>query len=408
MNLLIQRLFCLACFLFLSLGTLLAQTQQQLEQEISTYETEITDLERQMARNSSTGNQSRNPGLELQVKIYQLEIEKRVEQLRCMQSSNSNNKNVDETSVAACRAELKATSEELKKVQQIATDLEKANISLTKENARLKGQTGKNTNTAEVERLQDKINRLNSRIKYLEAQNKAAKSSGNKGNKIAKNNKTKKPKTSNPPPPPPQPLGDNHFLRQLRNENRTALVFGGRYSIIPTINTKSANLYHKSEWVGQFPATNITNIAAAGGYGFMGIEFLFHGNHIGGNLGLTANYAYNAGDFIEMHLPHFQVSGEFTIFPIRLGLKAGFNIGYALGRMKNYQVNGASGAISNPEFSSMMLGFDTKARIYLSRYMAFTGYFGADYITSPQLEFNSFNTFFRFGFGIDFIIAFKR
>lgn len=153
----------------------------------------------------------------------------------------------------------------------------------------------------------------------------------------------------------------------------------------------------------------ISDLSAAGHYGFMGFEFLFHGRHVGGNLGLTANYAYNEGTDIKMHTPYFQLSGEFTILPIRLGIKVGVNGGYTFGQIRNHSAFLNDNSIQiDPEFSTLMVGFDTKLRLYLSRYIAFTGYFGADYALSDQFKTDSWNTMFRYGVGIDFIIPLKK
>jgi phage host-nuclease inhibitor protein Gam len=319
--------------------------------------------------------------------------------------------------------ELVALQKELQVMEGIVEDLEKEIGTLNKEIQRLTTQNG---GSAEIEKLQNKVEKLQNENKVLKQQiagyRKNSNSKPNKNSNSSTNTKVtrlegqiKMLKTKNKQLQVQannvgtrNRLKTKHILKQFRSINTTNFVFGYRYTILPSINFKAApSLLQGSKKVGTI--LPITNLSATGHYGFMGMEFLFHDRHVGGNLGLTANYAYNEGTDIKMHTTYFQLSGELTILPIRLGIKGGVNLGYTFGQIRNHSALLDDNTIQvDPEFSTLMVGFDTKLRLYLSRYIAFTGYFGADYALSDQFKTDSWNTMFRYGVGIDFIIPIKK
>lgn len=387
-----------------------AQTVPELEAEIESYEQKITDVEKQISRNNTSGNASANATLEQKIKGYENEIAVLLDKIKRINSGAPDNSN---------ELELVALQKELQATEGIVEDLEKEISTLNKEIQRLTVQGG---GSVEIEKLQNRVKKLqnenqtlkqqiigyrknaksntnsstNSKVTKLEGQLKMLKMK-NKKLQMQANNKGSRSR-----------LNKQHFLQQFRSINTTNLVLGYRYTVIPKVNFKnSPSLLQGTKKVGTI--LPIADLPAAGHYGFMGVEFLFHGRQVGGNLGITANYAYNQGTDITMHTAYAQVSGEFTILPIRLGIKAGINFGYTFGQIMNHNALMNDNSIqNNPEFSTLMTGFDTKLRVYLSRYIAFTSSFGADYALSGQFETNSWNTMFRYGIGMDFIIPLKR
>lgn len=389
-----------------------AQTVNQLEAEIEGYEQKMTALEKQISVNNTSNNAAANPALQKQIEGYENEIEallKKIEQINAGLSNNS-----DELELMALQKELQVT-------EGIVEDLEKEIGTLNKEIQRLTVQGG---GSVEIEKLQNRVKKIQNENQILKKQiigyRKSAKirSNSNSSNnaKVANlEGQLKRLKTKNKQLQRQannggtrNALNNSHFLKQFRSVNTTNLVLGYRYSILPTINFKNRpSLLQGTKKVGTL--LPLSDLSAAGHYGFMGVEFLFHGRQVGGNLGLTANYSYNQGTDITMHTAYAQLSGEFTILPIRLGIKAGVNVGYTFGQIMNHDALMNDYSIqNNPKFSTLMTGFDTKVRVYLSRYIAFAGYFGADYVLSDQFETDSWNTMFRYGIGIDFIIPVKR
>lgn len=387
-----------------------AQTVPQLEAEIENYEQKITDVEKQISRNNTSGNAANNATLEQKIKGYENEIAVLLDKIKRINSGAPDNSN---------ELELMALQKELQATEGIVEDLEKEISTLNKEIQRLTVQGG---GSVEIEKLQNRVKKLQNENQILKQQiigyRKSAKSKSNSStnSKVAKlEGQLKMLKTKNRKlqmqannKGSRSRLNRQHFLQQFRAINTTNLVLGYRYTVIPKVNFKnSPSLLQGTENVGRI--LSIADMPAAGHYGFMGVEFLFHGRQVGGNLGITANYAYNQGTDITMHTAYAQVSGEFTILPIRLGIKAGVNFGYTFGQIMNHNALMNDNSIqSDPEFSTLMTGFDTKLRVYLSRYIAFTGSFGADYALSGQFETNSWNTMFRYGIGMDFIIPLKR
>lgn len=396
-------------FMILS-QSVFAQTVPQLEAEIESYEQKITDVEKQISRNNTSGNASANATLEQKIKGYENEIAVLLDKIKRINSGAADNSN---------ELELMALQKELQATEGIVEDLEKEISTLNKEIQRLTVQGG---GSVEIEKLQNKVKKLQNENQPLKQQiigyRKSAKSNTNSSanSKVTKlegqlqmlKTKNRKLQMQANNKGSRSRLNKQHFLQQFRSINTTNLVLGYRYTLIPKVNFKnSPSLLQGTKKVGTI--LPIADLPAAGHYGFMGVEFLFHGRQVGGNLGITANYAYNQGTDITMHTAYAQVSGEFTILPIRLGIKAGVNFGYTFGQIMNHNAFMNDNSIQrDPEFSTLMTGFDTKVRVYLSRYIAFTGSFGADYALSGQFETNSWNTMFRYGIGMDFIIPLKR
>jgi cytochrome c556 len=407
-----------ALFILLSQSAF-AQTVDDLTTEIESYEQKMTALERQITKNNTSGNSSANPALKQKIKEYKDKIAVLLDQIKRINSGAG--KNSDELELVALQKELQAT-------EDIVEDLEKEIGKLNKEIQRLTAQSG---GSVEVEKLQNKVEKLQDKNQVLKKQIEGYRKSSNsktkptpkpKSNSNSSNTKVtklegqlkalqaknKQLRTQANNSGTRAALSDKHFLKQFRVINTINLVLGYRYTVIPKINFKETpSLLQGSKSVGTILA--ISDLPASGHYGFMGIEFLFHDRHVGGNIGLTANYAYNEGPDIKMNMAYFQLSGEFTILPIRLGIKAGVNIGYTFGQIMNHNALLNDNSIqADPEFSTLMVGFDSKLRLYLSRYIAFTGYFGSDYALSNQFEPNSWNTIFRYGLGLDFIIPLKK
>lgn len=391
-----------------------AQTVDDLGIEIENYEQKITALERQITKNNTSGNGSANAALEKEIKEHGDKIAVLLDQIKRIQSGASKNDN---------ELELVALQKELQATEGIVEDLEKEIGKLNKEIQRLTAQGG---GSVEVEKLQNRVEKLQNENKLLKQQingyRKNATSTSNTNSNSSTNTKLTKLegqiqllkkknqqlRTQANNSGTRTALSNQHFLKQFRAINTTNLVLGYRYTVIPKVNfAETPSLLQATKSVGTILA--ISDLPASGHYGFMGVEFLFHGRHVGGNLGLTANYAYNEGVDLKMHAAYFQLSGEFTILPIRLGIKVALNAGYTFGQILNHNALLTDGSTQiDPEFSTFMVGFDAKARLYLSRYVAFAGYFGADYALSDQFELNSWNTLFRYGVGIDFIIPLKK
>jgi predicted nucleic acid-binding Zn-ribbon protein len=399
--------------LFMILGqSAFAQTVNELEAEIESYEQKMTALEKQISVNNTTNNASANPALEKKIEGYENEIEVLLDKIKRINAGLPDNS--DELELMALQKELQAT-------EDIVEDLEKEIGTLNKEIQRLTVQGG---GSGEIEKLQNRVKKLQNENQILKKQiigyRKSSKirsnSNSNNNTKVAKlegqlktlrtKNKQLQQQANNGGAR--NALNNNHFLKQFRVVNTTNLVFGYRYTVLPNINFKtSPSLLQGTKKVGTL--LPLADLSAAGHYGFMGVEFLFHDRHVGGNVGLTANYAYNEGIDITMHTAYFQLSGELTILPLRLGIKGGVNVGYTFGQIMNHSALLNDHSVqNNPEFSTLVVGFDTKVRLYLSRYIAFAGYFGADYALSGQFETDSWNTMFRYGIGIDFIIPLKR
>jgi len=396
-------------FLLLSQSAF-AQTVDDLAAEIENHEQQITTLEKQITRNSTASNSSANAVLEQKIKNHANEIAvllDKIKQIKFRVSDNSD------------ELELVALQKELQVMEGIVEDLEKEIGTLNKEIQRLTAQSG---GSAEIEKLQNKVGKLQNENKILKQQiigyRKNSNSNSNSSTSRRVTNlegqiqmlktKNKQLQVQANNVGTRNRLKTKHILKQFRSINTTNFVLGYRYTILPTINFKTnPSLLQGTKKVGTI--LPISDLSASGHYGFMGVEFLFHGRHVGGNLGLTANYAYNEGTDIKMHTTYFQLSGEFTILPIRLGIKVGGNFGYTFGQIRNHNALLNDHSIQvDPEFSTLMAGFDTKLRLYLSRYIAFTGCFGADYALSDQFKTDSWDTMFRYGVGIDFIIPLKR
>jgi predicted nucleic acid-binding Zn-ribbon protein len=396
-------------FLLLS-QTTFAQTVADLTVEIENHEQQITNLERQITRNNTASNSSSNAALEQKIEEHANKITGLLVQIKQIKSGGSNNSN---------ELELVALQKELLVMEDIVEDLEKEIGGLNKEIQRLTAQNG---GSIEIEKLQNKVAKLQSENQVLKQQingyRKNSNPSPNSGNstKVTRlEGQVKMMKTKNQQLQVQinnvgtrNLLHDKHFLKQYRSINTTNFVLGYRYTMLPTINfNTNPSLLQGSKKVGTI--LPIADLSASGHYGFMGVEFLLHGRHAGGNWGLTANYAYNEGIDIKMQTTYFQLSGELTILPIRLGIKVGGNLGYTFGQIRNHSALLNDNSIQiDPEFSTLMVGFDTKLRLYLSRFIAFTGYFGADYALSDQFKTDSWNTMFRYGVGIDFIIPLKK
>lgn len=396
-------------FLLLS-QTTFAQTVADLTEEIENHEQQMTILERQITRNNTASNSSANAALEQKIEEHANKITGLLVQIKQIKSGGSNNSN---------ELELVALQKELLVMEDIVEDLEKEIGGLNKEIQRLTAQNG---GSIEIEKLQNKVAKLQSENQVLKQQingyRKNSNPSPNSGNstKVTRlEGQVKMLKTKNQQLQVQinnvgtrNLLHDKHFLKQYRSINTTNFVLGYRYTMLPTINfNTNPSLLQGSKKVGTI--LPIADLSASGHYGFMGVEFLLHGRHVGGNWGLTANYAYNEGIDIKMQTTYFQLSGELTILPIRLGIKVGGNLGYTFGQIRNHSALLNDNSIQiDPEFSTLMVGFDTKLRLYLSRFIAFTGYFGADYALSDQFKTDSWNTMFRYGVGIDFIIPLKK
>ncbi|CAA6812766.1 MAG: Unknown protein, partial [uncultured Aureispira sp.] len=387
-----------------------------LAAEIENHEQQITTLEKQITINSSTNNAAANAGLEQKIKGHAKEITELLEEIKRIKSGAAKNSN---------ELELVALQKELQVTEGIIEDLEKEIGTLNKEIQRLTAQGG---GSAEIEKLQKKAERLQNENQVLKQQiagyrksanantNSNANANTSPSAKVAKLEgqikmlkiKNKKLQIQARNTGTRNRLHNHHFLKQYRSINTTNWVLGYRYTVLPTISFKrSSSLLQGTKKVGRL--LPLADLSAVGHYGFMGVEFLLHGKQIGGNWGITANYAHNVGTDIRMQTAYLQLSGELTLLPIRLGLKVGVNGGYTFGQIMNHDALLNDNSIqANPEFSTFMVGFDSKVRFYLSRYIAFAGYFGADYALSDQLKFDSWNTRFRYGIGIDVIIPLKK
>lgn len=410
-SLIYKKVHVILFVLFILLSqSIFAQSVSQLEAEIEAYEQKITSLEKNITRNDTNGNTSANTALKQKIEGYENEIEVLLNKIKQINSGVPENSN---------ELELMALQKELQATEGIVADLEKEIGTLNKEIQRLTVQGG---GSVEIEKLQNKVEKLQNENKILKQQINGYRKNSNSGansintkkvttlegqiKMLKAKNKQLQAQANNRGTR--NSLNNKHFLKQFRVVNTTNLVLGYRYTVIPTVNFKETpSLLQSMNKVGTI--LSISDIPASGHYGFMGVEFLFHDRHIGGNLGLTANYAYNEGADIKMNTAYFQLSGELTILPIRLGIKGGVNIGYTFGQIMNHRARLMDNSIQmNPEFSTLMFGFDTKLRLYLSRYVAFTGCFGADYALSGQFEMDSWDTMFRYGIGIDFIIPLKK
>ncbi|WP_156039664.1 hypothetical protein [Aureispira sp. CCB-QB1] len=386
------------------------QTIEQLENEIEGYEQKITNLEKEITRNNTSNNSSANSSLESQIKSYEQEIGALVKQIKVIQSGGTVNKNDCELEIMSCRKEMEVLEEVIEKLENESLDLQK-------EIQRLTMQGG---GSAEIEKLQKKVESQKREIQVLKQQIQGYRQNSNTSSsnspkvqiiklegkiKELKNKNNYLQQQLNKSNSSVGSNGARHlFQKQFVLKNATSLVFGYKYSILPKLNFKETpKLYQSARDAGSF--ISVPNDQVLGHNGFWGVEFLWHGFDVGGNVGLTANYSYNMQENMIYHILGFQFSPELTILPLRIGLKPSAYFGYTWGKINNHNalLNNSS-VQSSPEFSTMAWGWDVKLRVYISRFIAFTGSIGSDYPLSQDFDMEFWDTSLKFGVGIDFII----
>jgi len=419
-----------------------AQTEQEYYQEIESYEAEIMALDRKIARNNSNSNSSANPPLEKEKQEYQKKIDAVLVKIERL------NSNDDELEYMALQKQLAATEAIVVDLEKEILDLNKEINRLTlkggssskieklqgkletlqKENKVLKQQivnyrkatpkTPKNSKDAEIKKLEARIeaykkankklkqdlaqnskpnaksNGEAKKIKNLEAQRDNFRDNNQKLRKMLFNGSTLK-----------QP-GPQNIFKQFKSTNAFNFVMGYRYTFLPTINfTESANLYQGGNNVGYI--SSISTVTAGGHNCHAGVEWMWNGKSVGGIFSITNHYSNYSGPDIHLSTAMLQVAAGLRIIPLRTSIIAGVNLGGTWGNIYNYTATLDNQILPevNPEFSSMVWGFDAKLRFHLFEHVAFIGSFGADYAFSFEPGMDSFNTMFRYGVGLDFIIA---
>lgn len=409
----IQTLLLIFLLLLLCIDTSFAQDIQPLENEIERYEQKIIDLEKQIAINSTNGNLSDNSTLKQEIESHEQKIANLLKQIKQLQSGDGANQNDCELEIMSCRKEIEAT-------EKIVEQLEEENLDLQKEIQRLTMQGG---GSAEIERLQKKVELQKNEIQVLKQQiqgyrkNQSSSGSKNLKNQILqlkgtirtlelknqnlqrKNNINTYKSRSN--------ITRHGFQKQFISQNATNLVFGYKYTLLPSLNYKEApKLYQSANDVGTFISVPTNQVT--GHNGFFGLEFLWHGSDVGGNLGIAANYSHNVQEDMMYHILGFQFSPELTILPIRIGIKPSAYFGYTWGKITNNSVLLNNASIQrDPEFGTMIWGWDAKLRVYISRFVAFTGTVGSDYPLDQNFELVFWDTSLKFGVGIDILIPTK-
>jgi predicted nucleic acid-binding Zn-ribbon protein len=434
--------------IFLSNQGVFAQIEQEFYQEIESYEAKIMILDRQIAKNNSNSNSSANSALESEKKAHEKKIDVILVKIERLKSAGSND---GELEYMALRKELDAT-------EAIVVDLEKEILTLNKEINRL---TLKGGSSSKIEKIQAKVETLQKEnkvlkqqiVNYRKASPKNSNSSSNPANEAAfkklearldtykKDNKKLKQDLAKSPKPNTksnneveikkleaklddfkennqnlrkmlfsgstlkQP-GPQHIFKQFKSTNAFNFVMGYRYTFLPTINfTESANLYQGGNNVGYI--SSISTVTAGGHNCHAGVEWMWNGKSVGSIFSITGHYSNYAGPDIHLNTAMLQLAAGLRIIPLRTSIIAGINIGGTWGTIYNYTATLDNQVLPemNPEFSSMVWGFDAKLRFHLFEHVAFIGSFGADYAFSFEPGMDSFNTMFRYGVGLDFIIA---
>lgn len=412
-------LFILLCLAQNGFG----QTIQELENEIEQKEQQIASLEKKISRNNTTGNSGANATLKQQKDGYDQEIELLIKKIKILEKGGSL------TNTNDCEIEIMAYREEIEATEDIITKLEGENFDLNKEIQRLTMEGG---GSAEIEKLRKKIGNQKEEIQVLKGQIKGYKKRANNSStstpssgtstaqlsslerKIARlerdkaNLREQLQKNKKAPSSVRLNFTEHRFQQQFVNQNATTLVLGYRYSLLPSINYKEApSIYQGSERVGTLTST--PNQQTAGHNGYVGIERLWHKDNIGGNIGLAGTYAYNSQAEMTYHIVGGQLGGELTILPLRMGLRISGTGGYVWGNIQNHSMRLEDGSMEdNPEFNTMIWGWESKLRVYISRRAAFTGSIGADYPISEAGEMGFWDTSLKFGLGLDVLLQVSK
>lgn len=391
-----------------------AQTVQDLEIKIEQREQEIETLEKQITRNNTSGNTADNAALKQKKEGYEKEIKSLLNQIKLLESGVN-------VSGGDCELEVMAYKKEIEATEAIVDKLEQENLELNKEIQRLTIQGG---GEKEIERLKKKVTTQNKEINVLKGQIKGYQRRASSPNSSTASNNSSlerkieqlerekarlKQQLKNNTSSRRSSYGVEHdFQKQFIEQNSTNVLFGYRYTLLPKLNyEESSTVYQGSQPVGTLIST--PNQQVAGHNAYIGIERLWHGASVGGNIGLAATYSYNFQSDMIYNIVGGQFGGELTILPIRMGIRISGTGGYVWGKINNHSMVLKDGRIENdPDFNTMIWGWETKLRIYVSRMLAFTGSIGADYPISEDWEMNFWGTSMKFGLGVDVLISTTR
>lgn len=367
----------------------------QLNQEIANYEQQIMSLEKEISKNIANGNTSANARLRQEIERYDQLIMDNVEQINKLRNPPKPKPNPkpqptpqpNNASAATNKNEkiIMQLQEEIRQAGEIIGELEEENLELRKELQKKLQQQG---GTAEIERLEKKIERLEEKEQVLKDQLRAAKQNSGSVNRVGQ-----------------LAVGQYHFLRQSRNVAQTNFLLSYSYHFNQQLDIRPGDeLIQSASAVGIFMQAQ--QLALTGHRFSMGWEFLANRKVIGAGLGLLLDGAYYEDQGNLSQYGGLRLQGEISILPIRLGILLSGHLGYTWGELQNVQVLLNDGQTSNRvEFGSLLWGYDVKARIYLSRFLALSLSAGIDSALSRNLEETSYSTLdSRYGIGIDLLI----
>ncbi len=418
----LKTFLLISCFLLT--GLVQGQSLQDLERQIEDKEQQIENLEKQISVNNSRRNTAANTSLERQIEGYEQEIQLLLQKIKNLQQGDGGSSNDCELEILSYKKEIAAT-------EAIVDRLETENADLNKEIQRLTMEGG---GSAEIERLREKVRKQQEEVNTLKGQikgyQKRARTSSSttsssssaslaqvsqlerqvarlERDKESLRQQLRNNKQSNKRQPRNN-FSEHDFQKQFVGQNATNFLIGYRYTLLPRLNYKEApSIYQGSERAGTLTST--PDQQTAGHNGYLGIERLWHGRTVGGNIGLSANYGYNNQEDLTYNMVGGQLGGELTILPLRMGLRLSGTGGYLWGAVRNHDMLLDDGTtISNPKMSTMVWGWEAKLRVYISRMAAFTGSIGADYPISMEGQMGFWDTSLKFGVGIDVLIPTTR
>lgn len=367
----------------------------QLNTEIGEYEEKIQDLERQVSRNIASGNTSANAQLRQEIESYEEMIMANVERINYLRNPKPQPKPKPQPPAVTSTPSSTATNknekivmdlqEEIRQAGEIIEDLEKENLSLRKQQQKLlQGQGG----TAEVERLEKKIEQLEKKEDALKAQLRAAQKNNGSGSRIGQLS-----------------MGTYHFLRQTRRTALTNLLLSYTYNFQQQIEIQAGDqIIDGMDSIGTFTENRLLPLS---GHRFSaGWEFLFNRKLIGVSFGLLGDGAYYEDRNNRAYYAGGKLQMEISLLPLRLGILGSSHLGYTWGQFQGVQASMNNGQqINQVDFSSLYWGYDAKVRFYLSRFVAFTGSLGMDYVLSKDFKQASYRSEqYRFGVGLDILL----
>lgn len=370
--------------------------QNPLDKNLEFHENRIQEFEREIKKidNGVSGDKAQ---FERLIKEQEEMIENI---LTAMRSSGSNGSNNNENTVQSFNQEKMRLQKQIEALEKLNDDCARDNGELRRE---LNAYKTKGAKSVELEACEKRENALNNAIQRKENQVAALKQ------EVKNLKQGRRTSGAGRYEPSSGNVGYNEyaFLRQFRNVKVPSLVLGYDYNLLPTINFgEFSTLYRGFKEVGTISI--LDPLSALGHRGQFGFEFIGNRKNVGGNLGLFLEYSQFEGADIEMRDVSFKLKLEGNILPIRLGIIASGQAGYTWGNIYNHQATMNNGTVElNPSFGSVSGGVDVGLRLYLSRFIAFKTTVGASFLFSPVFDTNFFNTQYKGGVGLDFIIPLK-